>query len=338
MNRIWFLLFFLTFSFCNIGLIHAQGIPASASGLEITPSIDTPQPGQKVSLRIRSYTIDIDSSTVTWQVNGKVVQKGVGLTSYEITAPALGKETSVSVSAVSTDGVVVSKNTKIISGSIDLIVESNGHTPPLFSGKLPISYQNTVNIIAIPHLADSKGVEYDPKNLVYEWKKNSRVVEDQSGYGKQTFTLNGEIVPRDVNITVTATTRDGNSRVSGFINVSYTSPSINFYVDDPLYGPLYNNILGENIVIGKEKEVSVIMEPYGFNKPINGLGSLDLTWLINNYEKPELSKNQSVTLRAPENSSGVSNIELTIKNTKDILQTASANFTIKFNSLENNNN
>ena len=208
----------------------------------------------------------------------------------------------------------------------------------MFSGKLPISYQNTINIIAIPHLADSKGVEYDPKNLVYEWKRNSRTVEDESGFGKQSFNLTGEIVPRDVTITVTASTRDGKKKVSGYINVSYTSPSLNFYVDDPLYGPLYNKILDENIIIGKEKEVSVIMEPYGFNKPTNGLGNLDLTWMINNYEKPELSKNQSVTLRAPENTSGTSNIELSIKNKKDILQSASANFTIKFNSIENNNN
>lgn len=338
MNRILFLLFSLSFFIFQFGSVHAQGVPVGANSLELTASTDSPAPDQKVSVRARSYTIDIDSANITWSVNGKIVQKGIGLTSYEVTAPALGKETTVTVQAISSDGITVSKSISIISGSIDLIVESNGHTPPMFSGKLPISYQNTINIIAIPHLADSKGVEYDPKNLVYEWKRNSRTVEDESGFGKQSFNLTGEIVPRDVTITVTASTRDGKKKVSGYINVSYTSPSLNFYVDDPLYGPLYNKILDENIIIGKEKEVSVIMEPYGFNKPTNGLGNLDLTWMINNYEKPELSKNQSVTLRAPENTSGTSNIELSIKNKKDILQSASANFTIKFNSIENNNN
>ncbi len=338
MNRILFLLFSLTFSIFQFDFAHAQGVPVSANSLELTASIDSPAPGQKVSIRARSYSIDIDSANVTWSVNDKVVQKGTGLTSYEITAPALGKETLVTVQALSSNGISVSGKLSVGSGSIDLIVENDGHTPPLFLGKLPVSYQNSLNIIAIPHLADSKGVEYDPKNLVYEWKRNSRSVEDQSGYGKQSFNLVGEIVPRDTTITVTAFTRDGQKKVSGYINISYASPSLNFYIDDPLYGPLYNKILPENIVIGKEKEVSVIMQPYGFNKPINGLGNLLLTWMINNYEKPELSQNQSVTLRAPENSSGASNIELTIKNKKDILQKASSNFTIRFNSIDTNNN
>ena len=332
MNRLLFTFIILSF-FVISNSAYAQGIPVSG-GLELTTSIENPEPGQKVNIRLKSYSMDVDSANSTWSINDKIVQKGIGLTSYEINAPSLGKETKVSVTSTSPNGSVLSKTIYIGSGSLDIIVENSGHTPPLFKGKLPVSYQNTVNIIAIPHLADTKGIEYDPKNLVYEWKRNSLVVQDQSGYGKQSFSLKGEIIPRVVSLIVTASTRDGNKSVSGYINISYNSPNLNFYIDDPLYGPLYNKIVRDTLFIGDEKEVSIIMEPYGFNKPVNGLGNLVLNWMINGYESLSLSQNQSITLRAPENSTGNSNIELIVKNKKDILQGANANFSVKFSSKQ----
>lgn len=330
MNRLLFTFIILSF-FVFQNTAGAQGIPVSG-GLELSPSIANPEPGQKVNIRLKSYSMDVDSANSTWSINDKVVQKGIGLTSYEIIAPSLGKETKVSVTSTSPNGSVLSKTIYIGSASIDIIIENSGHVPPLFRGKLPVSYQNTVNVIAIPHLADTNGVEYDPKNLIYEWKRNSLAVEDQSGYGKQSFSLKGDIIPRDVGLVVTASTRDGKKSVSGYANISYTSPSLNFYVDDALYGPLYNKIIGDNLFIGDEKEVSVIMEPFGFNKPINGLGNLVLSWMINGYESTSLAENQSITLRAPENTSGNSSIELSVKNKKDILQNANSSFSVKFSS------
>jgi hypothetical protein len=244
----------------------------------------------------------------------------------------LGKTTDIVVTAVTTNGVTISNSIKIGSGSVELIIEGNGYVPPFFKGKIPTGYQNTVSVVAFPHLADAKGVEYDPKTLVYQWKKNSRVVEDQSGYGKQTFTLVGDIVPRATNLNVTVSTRDGSRSASGLISVSYNSPSLSFYEDNPLYGPLFNKIVGDSIFIGKEKETSVLAIPYGFNKPVSGLGDLSLTWMINGYEHPELSLNESVTLRAPDGADGTSNIELTVNNNKDILQSASAGFSTRFSS------
>jgi hypothetical protein len=330
MNRpfLWFLIL-ITFLF-SPKLTVAQGIPATAGSIDITSSNDSPVPGQKVTITARSFNIDINSSTIIWTVNGKISQKGIGLTQLELAAPALGKEYKIEVSAITTDGLALTKSIILGSGSVDMIMESNGYIPPFFKGKLPVAYQNNVNIIAVPHIADSKGVEYDPKTLVYQWKKNSRVVEDQSGYGKQTFTLVGDIIPREAAINVTASTRDGTKRAVGYITVSYDSPSLLFYVDSPQYGPLFNSAIGDSVFIGKEKETSVLMVPYGFNKPINGIGNLILTWMINGYEREELATNESVTLRSPGETAGKSNVELTIKNKKDILQTASRGFSASF--------
>ena len=325
--------FFLSYNFTL-----AQGVPVTASSVDLTSSSDTPLPGQKIVITAKSFSIDINSSTVTWTIDGKVSQKGIGLNKLEIIAPPLGKEYKIGVSVVTANGINLANSITIGSGSVDMIMESNGYTPPFFKGKLPVAYQNNVNIIAIPHLADTKGVEYDPKTLVYQWKKSGRVVEDQSGYGKQVFTLVGDIIPREANIDVTVSTRDGKKRTIGYINVSYDSPSLNFYIDSSQYGPLFNSALSDNVFIGKEKETSILMVPYGFNKPVNGIGNLLLTWMINGYEREELATNESVTLRSPDNATGKSNIELTIKNKKDILQTASRGFSASFSANGGNTN
>jgi hypothetical protein len=332
MNRSFIFLFILIFSLFFSFNVEAQGVPVAGGGIDLTASADSPVPGQKVTITARSYSININSSTLTWTINGKVAQKGVGLTTLEVLAPDLGKTLNIVVGVLTTDNISLSNNISIGSGSVDMLMEGNGHVPPFFKGKIPIAYQNMINVIAVPHLADSKGVEYDPKTLVYQWNKNSRAVEDQSGYGKQTFTLVGDIVPRATNLNVIVSTRDGSRRASGYISVPYNSPSLTFYEDSPLYGPLYNQSIGQSIFIGKEKETSVLGVPYGFNKPITGLGNLVLTWMINGYERPELTLNESVTLRAPDGADGTSNVELTVTNSKDILQTASAGFMARFSS------
>jgi len=338
MNRFFLLnLFIISFLFTSHFAL-AQGVPVTASNIDLTSSSNSPVPGQKITITARSFSIDINSSTITWIIDGKVSQKGVGLTKLEISAPSLGKEYKIVVSAVTTNGLSLTNSITVGSGSVDMVTESNGYVPPFFKGKLPVAYQNNVNIIAIPHLADTKGVEYDPKTLVYQWKKGGRVVEDQSGYGKQTFTLVGDIIPREANVNVTISTRDGTKRTTGYITVSYDSPSLNFYVDSSQHGPLFNSAIGDNIFIGKEKETSVLMVPYGFNKPVNGIGNLLLTWMINGYEREELASNESVTLRSPDNTAGRSNLELTIKNSRDILQTVSRGFSASFSANKESSN
>ncbi|MFA6601427.1 MAG: hypothetical protein WCT02_00995 [Candidatus Paceibacterota bacterium] len=312
-------------------LAQAQGVPVVA-GLVLTASIDNPNPGQKVTVQVQSYSADINSATLTWTLNGKVIQKGVGLTSIDLITPAVGGKLILNVSAVTVDGTNLNSSLTFISGSVDIITENDGYAPPLFKGKLPVSYQNSVRFIAVPHLADSSGKEYDPKTLVYQWKKNNQALQDQSGFNRQYLVLESEIVPRPYSVAVTVSTRDGSVRAAAFATVSFASPSIVFYADDPLYGPLFNYSIRDSIIIGSQRETGVLAVPLGFNKPLSGIGDLGLTWLINGIEHPELTTNQSIILRAPDNTAGTSNITLSVRNNKNILQGADSGFSAIFSS------
>jgi hypothetical protein len=182
----------------------------------------------------------------------------------------------------------------------------------------------------MPHLANSSGVEYDQRTLIYKWEKNDSVLQDQSGYGKQSAVIPGSIVPRPYILTVTVTARDGNTQGMGLTSVSFGAPSLIFYRNDPLYGPLFNNAIGNSVYLGTQRETGVLAVPYGFDMPASGLGDLSLAWFINGKEHPELAFGDSVTLRAPDNSAGSSNIELDVNNKSDILQQASAVFSAVF--------
>ncbi len=309
--------------------VSAQGVSVTP-GLELSPSTSSPVPGQSLTITARSYTEDASSATIIWYVDSKEVKRGVGATTLEIKAPVLGKRNVISARAIIPQGGEVSGEITLGSGSVDLIVESDGYVPPLFTGKISPSFQNNVKIIAIPHLANAAGVEYDSKTLIYEWQRNDMAIEGQSGYGKRSIIIEGAPVPRPYTISVTVRSRDGLSVTKGYITISPQVPTLSFYVDDPLYGPLFNKAVGSQLNLGTQRESSVLVVPFGFNKPQNGAGNLSYEWTINGSLRSDLLTNQSIILRAPDESAGSSRIGLTIKNNRDILQGALGGFTVVF--------
>ena len=332
--------FFATLSLLVIFSIpktHAQTIPIAVGGIELTASTDNPAPNQMITITARSYSIDINAAKITWTVNGKISQQGIGLTTLNIQTPALGKKLNIVVSAATTDGAYVTSSIVINSGYTDMVLEPSGYVPPFFKGKIPVAYQNSVKVVAYPHLMDPQGNEYDPKNLVYHWERNSQALESDSGYGKQSIIVVNDVVPRPYVMVVTATSRDGSLKTTGMVSINPQSPSLLFYLNDPLYGPMYNSALGDLVSIGSSKESTILAVPYGFNKPQSGLGSLSLKWLINGTEHSELSSSDSIVLRAPDNTTGSSNIDLKIQNTKDFLQEAESAFSAVYSSSNTSN-
>jgi hypothetical protein len=314
-----------------ISSVSAQGIPGGATSITITASTDNPTPGQIVTITAVSYSFDINSATVIWTVDSKQVQKGIGMNAYDVKAPTLGKKTTVTVSAVTPDGVHYANSLTLGSGSVDMIIETDGYTPPFFRGKTPLVFQNTLTVIALPHIANTKGVEYDPASLIYQWKKDDgTVIQDQSGYGKQSISIKGNIVPRPYYLIVTASTRDGSGQAQGLIQITATSPGIVFYKTDPLYGPLWNTALGTTFHIGSQKEATVFAGLFGFTFSKNIARDLSLSWMINNIEHTELSANTSVSLRTPPGASGTSRISLDVRGVDNILQQASGGLTASF--------
>ncbi len=312
-------------------ITYAQTIP-SVSSLNLIVSTDNPEPGQTITVTAKSYEVDINSSNIIWNVDGKVVQKGIGLNKFEITAPPVGKKIKLTVTAVNIHGQSLITSISIGGTSVDMITETDGYNPTIFKQKINPVFQNKVKIISIPHLTNSSGVEYDPKTLIYTWKKDGIVLDSLSGYGKQSISLIGDVVARSYSITVDVHSKDSITKGRGATFIDVREPTVELYANDPLYGPMLNKSLTTITHIGSEKELGILAVPFGFNKPRSS--ELSYTWLINGTERPELSSNQSLVLRSPDGSSGNSTIQLGISNVVNILQRASTNFSVIFNASE----
>lgn len=316
-------------------------VPVTAQSIIPTPNIDlsssvqNPSPGQTLTISAKSFNADLNSSTLVWYINGTEVKRGIGAVNLETKAPESGKVSNVTLTAISLNGSRLNGSLSLSSGSVDLIIESDGYVPALFLGKNRPVYENKIKIIAIPHLTQKNGVEYDPDTLIYEWTRNESVIQNQSGYGKSSIILDGSLIPRTFTVTVNVHSRNNDAYVNGIVSIAPEQAVLTMYIDDPLYGPLFNKAITDQIDLGNEKESAVVAIPYGFNA-IN-TDNVSYDWMINDNLRQDLLKNQSIILRAPSGGTGTSVVSLKIKNIRNILQSASGGFNVSFSSLKGNN-
>lgn len=306
-------------------------IPKEIDGVSIDTSIDSPKPGQNVEVYVESFNFDLNSSSIVWMVNGKVQNQGVGVTKTTVTAPKIGSKMTVSAAIKSPDGREIQKIVTIKTGYTDIVWESSGYTPPFFQGKLPFSYQNSVKLIAMPHLSADGVNEIDPKTLVYSWKRGGKYIENGQGYGKQSVVIAPDDLPKTLDITVDISNRDQTEHTSGTITLEPSEPNLSFYEEDSLYGVLFNKTLSGTVPL-KNTEMKVLAIPYGFNL----IGKdISYAWYINGLEQSNLFKNRSITIKTRGDTDGRSNINLEIRNLDDILQGAREEFEVYFSKKQN---
>ena len=312
--------------------------PTSIDGIDVQTDPAIPSPGQNVTISLTSYLTDLNKATISWIVDQNTIAKKVGLMSIQVPAPLTSKPLNVMAVIDTAEGAEVQKVVTVQSGDVDLLWETSGYVPPLYRGKAPFVYQNTLKIIADPHLVDASGQPLDPTTLVYTWKKDNEVLGSLSGYDAQTLTLIPDIIPRPFLINVDVSSQD--SKVKGEASETFTpvSPSITFYEEDPLYGVLYNKAIGDTFQL-IHKEVKILAVPYGFDVPhtIASSSSLVYTWSINGTSHDELSSSRTVVLGVAPGTQGSSVVDLSLQNVTDnILQGATAEFTALFDSSSQN--
>ena len=309
--------------------LHAQAqIPTDLDGLTLKADRENPQPGENVTITLESFSFDLSAASIVWIVNGKTHTQGVGMKKITVTAGKIGVPGILSAIVKTTEGREVQKSLTLKSGSVDIIWETRGYTPPFFKGKLPLSYQNSVHVVAIPHLSNDGVNEIDPKTLVYSWKRDGKYVTDGQGYGKQSIDIQLDMIPKPLSLEVEVYTREKTQNITVPVTIEPSNPSVLFYEESSLYGTLFNKILTGKVPL-KNEEMRIRAVPYGFN--INPKSdSNTYAWSINNSEQPDLLKNQSITIRPKADTEGSSKISLEIRNQSAILQGARGEFTVYF--------
>ncbi|MBX4210775.1 hypothetical protein KW783_02260 [Candidatus Parcubacteria bacterium] len=297
---------------------------------QVRPNVNlivTPQsvaPNQHVTFSIESFSFDINSATVSWFINGKLIKKAVGEKTFNVTVGKAGTATTVLAHIVAPGGIVVDKTVTLRPNTVNLIWQAKTYTPPFYKGKALFTYQSDVEFSALATIIGKNGVRVSPQNLIYTWSVNGDVQADKSGYGKNTIMISSPLIPRPIYVQVDVTTQDKSIHSSADVTIAPLAPQVVFYENHPLYGTVYEHALPDSVhLIATEIKIAAI--PYFF---AGSPKDLTFTWLVNNKQTVASERN-SLVLRN-NSGTGVSLISLSIQNVQKTLQAARSTFSIQF--------
>lgn len=307
----------------DMSQFNLNGATSLADELSIELAPTYPKPNSTVNVGLKMYTEDLNSSLITWIVNGKKVAEGRGEINQTINTPSSGSKLDITVYVTLQSGTTFTKSINLRLGEVYIAWESDSYTPPFYKGKALFPPQGEVRVSAFPELY-SGSTKINSSKLNYKWTVNNQVEQSQSGYGKSSILLKGPILGTELNINLLVTDPVTNAVAQGNLNIKPNKPVIVFYENNPLYGIVYEKALNLGTTL-KGEEVSVIASPFFLNtKDI-----IKYSWKMNGKSSNDVD-GLSVTFRKPENVSGSTFVSLSAENQKNILQFSEGSFRINY--------
>ncbi|MCF7865583.1 MAG: hypothetical protein K9M11_03705 [Candidatus Pacebacteria bacterium] len=295
---------------------------------DVSPEI--PKPGEEVTISTELYgDIDLNTTLITWKVNGEVKLKGVGKKVFTFTMGATGKLMTVDFEASPKNAPLITKTFSFAPIDVDILWQANTYTPPFYKGKALFTPESNVTFIALPNIIIG-GERVDPSDMVYNWKVDRTVDGENSGFGRSSYDYTGAIILKPVLIQaeVYAAANSAFKGLNGF-QLTHVFPQALAYEDNPIYGILFNKALRNQFTI-KDNEVQLSFVPYFFSTEGKN-ESVTYKWNLNNNPLAIPDFQNSAIFRRKDDKKGTANVSVTIGNPSKILQKASAYLGLVFN-------
>ncbi len=294
-----------------------------------------PGPNEDVTIVVRSFSFEIDQSYFTWTKDGKVIEKGTGKKQTSFRTGGVGSRTLIRVLIQTPDRGSFTREITFRPANIDLIWEARTYTPPFYRGKAIATSQSPITIVAIPEFIAPNGKKIAPENLIYTWKKGSRILGSKSGRGKHSITLPSASFFNSLNISVTVSSLSPILTAKKSVSIKSEEPYAITYEDHPTKGILLNYAISDSFKL-KNEEISFVAMPFFFTGNSRGDANLEYVWKINGKQADTSGGDpSSITLR-PVGKGGKAKIELIIKNSDSLLQQAQNKFSLYFNTITKN--
>lgn len=334
--------FTLALSLRGIALAQSTGdlsLPAQypdeiQEQIDVNEVPDVSEPYGPMTVSVDAYGTDLDSAQISWSLNGKKVQSGIGDKSLSFTMGARGQTSKVDITITPLNGLPVTQSASITPEDVDLLWQSNSYTPPFYKGKALFPPQGTVTFLALPEFVIN-GKSIDPKTLVYKWTQDTTVLGDQSGYGRNTLTIDGSVVSRSTEMQVDVSTLDGTVLGRQILTVTPEDTEALIYENNPLYGVLFNKAITGTYTLNAQ-QVQFEAYPYFFTAPTRALADLSYNWEMNDAPINVPTSQHSMLFRNTTNQAGNTSVSLLITSATKILQNATAAFAVNFNQVTKN--
>ncbi len=293
---------------------------AVTDNITIITTPEYPGPNETIKATVRGYLIDLNRSNISWSINGKIIDKGVGRETFSFQNGDSGKTTTLAMVINTSDGMYIKKERSFKPIGMTISWEADTYTPPFYKGKPLLSPEALVRVVVFPDTGAHN-------NFVYDWSKNTTVITNASGYGKNSFSLKGPIPFNETGVRVHVSSLDKTQQSTKKLNLVLSKPFILFYEDLPLLGIWYNHPIGRNITITK-KELSIIAEPFFFSNENSEETTLAYNWSLNRVAVRNYGR--TVTLRNAQDGRNVSSLALAMRGVTQTFQSASRSLTINF--------
>ncbi|HUC88867.1 MAG TPA: hypothetical protein VMR49_02445 [Candidatus Paceibacterota bacterium] len=290
------------------------------SDINVSTAPENPEPYQDVSITLKSYSTDLDKAMIEWKSGKNVVLSGYGKTSYSFKASGPNTSTAFSVTITTADGSdQITIPVVITPSEIEILWEgSDSYTPPFYRGKAFVSPDGLIKAVAIP----DTGIISDQGNVTYTWQNNGSAVLDASGYNKNSYVFPNSEINTSENVSVTASSVNGQYNATGSIKIPIISPKIIFYEKSPTEGILYNRALADEASMSaNENEMTIIAEPY-FAALRGNEDKFTYQWQINGGDIDTPANKTELTIQ-PTSRGGYADIGLDMENLNTLFQKVS---------------
>ncbi|MDZ7726549.1 MAG: hypothetical protein U5L75_03140 [Candidatus Campbellbacteria bacterium] len=286
--------------------------------LRIQAITSSPQPGETVQISLNHYGRSyLDSSNITWIVNGEEYESGVGMKQISIEAGGLGSVYTVKVVVNRGSEIEETQTITFSVANIDLLWEVvDSYTHPFYKGKALPTMDSAVRMVAIPQVSNQSGM-LPAENLIYNWSKDGGRRASDSGYGKNSILVLARFTRKTHSAEVEVEDPQSGSRWSTSDSFRLTEPEVLFYRKTPLGGIQYEREISESIDLAQGSSSTVVAEPHYFSNQ----DSLEYTWRLNGRSVRETTTSGNTELPLVSEQSGTSEIDLHVTNNDNIFQT-----------------
>ena len=300
----------------------------------VETSPEVPGPNQEVTLRLKSYSFNLNNYLIVWYQNGEQKSSDFGNREFKFRTGDSGSITTITA-IIEISDQVFRKEFRFSPSQVDLLWEAiDAYTPPFYKGKaLPIQ-QSALKVTAIPETILLKPT--DAPELIYYWDRNYQRDPKKSGFGRQSFVINGDPLIEEERISVTTNDRRENSFATSTVVVPMNAyqPKILFYEENSLGRLLTHKALNSNgNVVGDTIKLS--FHPLYMSNTKPNFTDLFVNWNINGEEQaPQDFDYQNELHITTGGETGVVPISVTLEGITKLLQSHTEGINLIFADIQ----
>jgi hypothetical protein len=287
---------------------------------------ENPNPYDVVTLRLSSYSFDVDTANISWTVNGKSLLSGEGEKLLTLRLGGVGQKSLIHVDVSTVSGISLAQEINITPESVDIVYETpESHVPLFYEGKSLPGDGARVRFTAIPNISDG-GALVPSKNIAYSWYVNDDYMQSASGIGKQSALLPLSILSESTEIKVLAKS-PGGGIAQKIISVYPHAVMPLIYRFDDVLGTDYSEAITRRFEA--ITDFTLALEPFYLSSEGDLGSSVEYLWSLDGLPVTP-TDGKILSLRPKENTFGIKNLTVSVSTPKRRTQKAETTLDLVF--------